>query len=783
MKPLKLIFWLIIYSSVAYAQYNLPFGFEKRYDVPVKDSSGVFLQNPFAGGLNACQFGEIDLDGDDIRDLVVFDRHGNRTLIWRNEGIAGETSYTFSPQLAKKLPQFDDWVIFADYNMDGLNDIFTYSKGWAGIKVYRNTGNPENFFELEVYPYLTSFQGSGYVNVLVTYVDYPAIVDIDGDGDLDLLTFWGLGSFVELHLNESMELYGTPDSLVYRKTENCWGRFAESEESNIIYLDTCFGFNANYHDGLEFDIFNPEPAIVENQLFEIIKNPHHFSEPKHTGSTFMVFDENGDGLPDLLLGDVDYAAPALLINGGTTQEALMISHTFTFPDYDFPINLLSFPVMSYLDLNNNSVKDMVVSSFDPALTKSKNLNSVWFYENKGATDNPEFELASASFLQDQMLDFGGGAYPVFFDYNNDGLLDLVVGNYGYLDSSWYGQGLNLHCKYRTQLALLENKGTASQPQFQLITRNFAELPSYFSLQDRPFAAVPTFGDLDGDGDQDMLVGNASGSLLFFENIASTGDNANFVLMDEHYQNIMVDAFSAPQLFDLTGNGLQDLVIGMRNGKISFYENTGTAANPSFYFITDNLGEVFVRNPNLSYYGHCVPHFFRDSNNKIHLFAGSEFGEIFYYTEIENNLEGQFKLVMKNYLWIDEGLFSAVAVADLNSDSLPEMVVGNFSGGLSWFEGTSQPPESTAEIIMNSFEMVVYPNPANQYIQILFERNNITLLNFKIMDMNGKFVKSYNEFQSPIDVGNLKSGIYMILATINYEGYATTISRKFVINRH
>jgi hypothetical protein len=40
---------------------------------------------------------------------------------------------------------------------------------------------------------------------LVTNVDYPAIFDIDNDGDLDILTFWGLGSFMELHQNMSVE--------------------------------------------------------------------------------------------------------------------------------------------------------------------------------------------------------------------------------------------------------------------------------------------------------------------------------------------------------------------------------------------------------------------------------------------------------------------------------------------------------------------------------------------------------------------------------------------------
>jgi len=421
MKNLLSIFAILFLSSPAIiAQYNLPFGFEKRYDVLVYDSLGSPLENPWAGGMNACQFGAIDLDGDGISDLVVFDRNGNRTLTYRNTGIAGQSSYVFDAELATMLPRFDDWVIFADYNMDGRSDIFAYSKGFAGIKVYRNTGNIDRLFDLVVSPYLKSFQGNGYVNVLVTYADYPAIKDIDNDGDLDLLTFWGLGSFVEFHQNESMERYGTADSLIFRKTKTCWGQFAESDESNIIYLDTCFEQKQTQET---------TAGIAARQY------PRYKSDPKHTGSTFMIFDNNGDGLPDLLLGDVDYTSPALLTNGGTPDEAFMINHTFAFPPNNDSINLLSFPVMSYLDVNNDGKKDLIVAPFDPSLVKAQNLNNIWLYQNKGQTNMPDFELTTKSFLQDEMLDFGAGAVPVFFDYNTDGLMDIVVGNFGYLDSS------------------------------------------------------------------------------------------------------------------------------------------------------------------------------------------------------------------------------------------------------------------------------------------------------------------------------------------------------------
>ena len=775
------IFLLLLYHS-AKSQYTLPFGFEKKYDVPVLDSNGNTFANPWAGGLNACQFGEIDLDGDGIRDLVVFDRNGNRTLTYKNLGLAGEISYQFQPGLADELPHFDDWVIFADYNMDGLNDIFAYSKGYAGVKVFKNLGAGANKFKLVAFPYLRSDYGSGYVNILVTYADYPAVYDIDKDGDLDLLTFWGMGSFVEYHQNQSMEKYGHADSLDYKKVDNCWGMFAESEESNVIYLDTCFeiknqfsGFPPPPQGGAGGGLLSEEstskinPAQLKRTQNSLVqRESRKLSEEgrpgdRHTGSTFMVFDENGDGLDDLLLGDVDYSSPALLINGGTEDNAFMVSHTFTFPDYDEPIDLVSFPLMSFIDLNNDNKRDLIISTFDPSLVKSRNLDNIWFYENAGEDDQPVFQLQQKNLFQEEMLDFGAGAVPLFFDYNSDGLMDIVVSNFGYFDSSYYGLGYNLYCNYRSQLALIQNVGTVESPTFKLINRNFANLPAYFSQDEPLFAAFPTFGDLDGDYDDDMLVGNSDGTLHAFENTALAGNPAEFTLSGYNYQNIDAGYYSAPQLFDLDEDGLQDLVIGKRNGTISYYKNTGTSADPVFTLITDSLGQVDVRNPNLSIFGYCTPHFFKDINEKIYLFAGSEFGDIFYYSGIKNNLDGEFKLVMKNYLWIDEGLRSTVAVGDLNNDEYPDMIVGNYSGGLSYFDGTTAPPAGLGDWEKTS-EFNLYPNPATNFIVI--NSNNPEKykdLCFSIFNITGrKVMEVYQLHQSKkIDISKLKKGVYFV----------------------
>lgn len=61
--------------------------------IKVKNEAKQDFKFPWAGGLNAAQFGEVDLNLDGIKDLVVFERHGNRILTFLNGGQSGTIDY------------------------------------------------------------------------------------------------------------------------------------------------------------------------------------------------------------------------------------------------------------------------------------------------------------------------------------------------------------------------------------------------------------------------------------------------------------------------------------------------------------------------------------------------------------------------------------------------------------------------------------------------------------------------------------------------------------------
>jgi len=716
-------------------------------EIKVTGESKSPFAYPWAGGMNSMQFGELDMNLDGIKDLIAFDREGDRKMCFINNGVPNTIDYSLRQEYADHIPDLYEWAIFADYNMDGKNDIFTYSPGYASMMVYKNISDEVLKFDRVIYPYLTSYQGSGYVNIYVTYADYPGITDVDNDGDLDILTFWGLGSFVEMHQNMSMEKYGIPDSLDYEQVTFCWGHFAESDESNVIYLDTC--------------------------LMKSYQEEMPGRDLRHTGSTFLLLDLDTDNDKDLLLGDVDYPNIFALYNGGTVDEAFITSFDTLFPSAEENIQLFSMPAAAYIDVNNDEKKDLLVSPFDPNPFISEDKESVWLYLNSGANNQPDFTLYTKDFLQADMIDRGSGAYPVLFDWDRDGQDDLFVSNYGAYQYSYY-ENYFLRSVFRSRLAYYRNTGTAGNPQFELYDNNFAGLWSEDLL-----GIYPAFADLNGDNATDLLIGNEGGKLIFVRN-----DGGNLTVADNHYQGIDVGDYSTPQLFDLDKDGLKDLLIGEKGGNINYYRNEGSAAQPNFVYVTDSLGKINVTDPMISYNGYSTPWFFRDAQNNTLLVVGSEQGILFYFNNIDGNLNGHFNQADLNELLdttdvsFDRGYRTSAALADISGSGHLEMIAGNFSGGLEYFNGSAEVLPGVIQYTATEAEVNIYPNPADDVVYISVSSGQI--LAIAVYSLTGQLAMQQvinRSKETDIDISHIRQGMYLLLINTDTGRY----HKKIVID--
>ena len=697
-------------------------------------ASNLPLKFPWAGGLNSCQFCAIDLNSDGTNDLLIFDRQGNRRLTFINHGTPNTVDYSFAPEYALKLPELHDWVITADYNCDGRMDIFTY--GMGGVRVFENISDTILKFRM-VTDLLESFYYTGKVGILVTSVDYPTLSDIDNDGDLDLLTFFGLGSYVEYHKNLSMEKYGTCDSLDFKLSDHCWGKFKESEGGNRITLNA----GCPYSDSV--------------------------SSSRHTGSTLLATDLNNDGLKDLILGDVDYPGIVALYNGGTHDSAFMVAQDTSFPSYSRPVHQFSFPAVSLIDVDNDGLNDLVVSPFDPSLHTSDNYNCVWYYKNTGSNSLPHFEFQAEQLFRGEMMDFGSASHPVLYDFDENGLPDLFVGNDGMYDSSLYINA-QLHSYYSSGIAYFVNTGTASLPVFKYVTSDLAGI-SRLNLR----GAYPALGNLNGDNWPDLLIGSSDGTLIFFKNLGTNSWIPEFDAPVIGWQGVDVGDYSTPQIFDLDKDNKPDLVIGEQNGNLNYYKNAGTADNPMFILVTDSLGKVNVTNYNLSYDGFSTPCFSRLSDGTTFLAVGSEEGRVHLFKNIDNNLGGRFTDAGGLFDWLSPtpadtlfGWQTSPALGHLTDPEAFDMILGNFSGGLNYITKRVQGeiiPGISSENSRALSTLKVYPNPADQSVTVEvpddFTRNPSPVM---IVNRFGqKVLELLPGAVNTIRTGNLPSGIYVV----------------------
>jgi enediyne biosynthesis protein E4 len=348
--------------------------------------------------------------------------------------------------------QFGMGCAIGDYDNDGYQDILVTAYG--SCTLYKNNGNG-TFTDVTA---KAGVAAPGWTTSAVWF-------DYDNDGKLDLF----LCSFVEFSL-----------------------------KSNVICGDNKLGKRFYCIPR----VFKPTPNFLFHNngdgTFTEVSAGTDIKKALGKGLGVVATDVNNDGLLDLFVAN-DTVQNFLFMNRGKGKwDEIGLMAEVGYSANGTPRSGMG---VDAADVNGDGRQDLFVANVDQEMFS--------LYRNDGSETFTDVAAANGVAQATRLLSGWG---LKFFDYDNDGMVDLFLAN-GHPDDmiDQYSQQV----KYKEPLLLFHHDGT------RLVNVSAQAGPAFQSSFPARGLAI---GDYDNDGRIDVLVGNNGGPPVLLKNHAGDGNH-------------------------------------------------------------------------------------------------------------------------------------------------------------------------------------------------------------------------------------------------------------------